>query len=196
MRTDLAEAIRKNERAFFGHGSSVKHAEKCLNADETVIYAVPCQRVKFPQAELKPDAYELDGKEQVIFFLTDKRMITYYRVLFTEKVEQFPISEMREFQIVRSKLASGSKVRIVTLTKILDLNILNRDAAEKLVEILSSIKSSNTSTIQSEKTIKHQVPIDKKECLRLIEDLSKMCDMGILTDKEFKTKKQELLNRL
>lgn len=196
MRKDLEEVLKNNERAFFGHKSSVKRAERCLNTDETVVYATPCQYIKCPAVELKPDAYELDGKEPVIFFVTDKRMIVYYHVLFTEHVEQFPISEMREFQILRNKLASGNKVRIITLTKTLDLNILNRESAEKLVEILSRIKSSNVASLQPEKVIMTTEHIDKKECLRLIEDLSKMCDMGVITDKEFKTKKQELLNRL
>ena len=140
MRADLERAANENKNDLSGYRKSVDRVEKYLQSDEEVLYISSCQFTEFPSDSLKIDTFKFDGKELVLFVATTKKILVYYKLLFNEKIKQFPVDEIKEFQVAKSKIAASTKFRITTLTTEFDLGIVRKDSAEKLEKVLSDYK--------------------------------------------------------
>lgn len=144
MREDIKVALNKNKeinRMFstFGFKKNYERIENYLSEDETVLY-IRNGNVKINnQGELKENAFSIKDKQPVILAITDKRVMIYYRILFDEKLEQIPISDLRSFDFKRNGLTS-SVFRITGLTKSVDLDLTcNADEVKLLNDILSEL---------------------------------------------------------
>jgi len=144
MRVDIKAALDKNKeinRIFstFGFKKNYERIENYLSEDETVLY-IRNGNVKIDnQGKLKENAFSIKGKQPVILAITDKRVMIYYRILFDEKLEQIPISDLRSFDFKRNGLTS-SVFRITGLTKSVDLDLTcNADEVKLLNDILSNL---------------------------------------------------------
>lgn len=187
MRADLERAANENKNDLSGYRKSVARVEKYLQSDEEVLYISSCQFTELPSDSLKIDTFKFDGKELVLFVATTKKILVYYKLLFNEKIKQFPVDEIKEFQVAKSKIAASTKFRITTLTTEFDLGIVRKDSAAKLEKVLSDYKKRNFVALHSDTA---------SNPFEAVERLSQMLDNGIITKTEFEEKKAELLKRI
>lgn len=144
MRKDLEQAIAENKKAnklysTFGFRRMFSNVEKYLQHDENVLYARNANVQMDSSAALKPDAFFIRKKQPSIVIITDKRFLVYHRILPNEKLIQFPLEEIRSCDF--SKDITSSKVRIVTLTKSIDIDLsCNSSEFELLNQVIAKAK--------------------------------------------------------
>lgn len=144
MRADIKEALDKNKKAnkifsTFGFKKNYERIENYLMEDETVLYIRNGNAKIDYHGELKENAFSIKDKMPVILAITDKRILIYYKVLFNEKLEQIPISDVRSFDFKRNALTS-SIFRITGLTKSVDFDLTcNANEVKLLNDTLASL---------------------------------------------------------
>lgn len=189
MRSDIKRALENSGAVTLGFKGSLKKIEAYLDQDEEVFYMISTNATMNPGDKFVVDNMVIKGKEPVVFVITDKRVILYFKVLFSEKFEQFPINEIREYKFVRNSMV-GSKLRVITLTKTFDLDLnYKQETIDIINQVLSSVKGKNDASTKDKKT-------EDEGIIESIKNLSKLKDAGILSEEEFRDKKKELLDRI
>ena len=194
MREDIERLIKDNKIFLFGSKSSIKRLEQIMSEEEKVLFLIPGNATMEPENEMKVDVLSIANKEPIILAITDRRTILIRKVLTNEKIEQFPNKEIREHRILRDGLVGG-KLRIVTLTRTFDIDLnCKKELVNRIDGILQKVESSSH--------VKHSQNSDKGRdkkagsAIKQIEELAKLRDKGIITELEFKSKKEELLKRI
>lgn len=195
MRHDIKQALDKNKEInkFFttmGFKKNYERIEKYLSGDEEVLYARNGNvRMDF-SGELKESGFSIKDKSPVIFMITNKRLLIYFKVLFEEKLEQVPISEIRTFDFKRNSMTT-SVFRITSLTKTVDIDLT---CQAKEVEYLNDVleMAINKSKVGSTETIDR----GSEDTIETIKKLAELKENGILTEEEFQQKKTELLSNI
>lgn len=137
MRDDIRRALKRNKEAnklftTIGFKKNYERIGKYISADEEVLY-IRNSNVKMDNPEeLKESTFSIKDKLPVIFAVTDKRILIYFKILFDEKLEQIPISDLRSFDFKRNGLTS-SVFRITGLTKSIDLDLTCNAGEVKLL---------------------------------------------------------------
>lgn len=189
MRNDIERLIKENKVNTFGFKSSIKRLESILSSEEKVLYLVSGNATMNPSSKMEVDILSIKDKEPVIMALTDQRIILIFKILMSEKIEQFPNREIREHRLIRNGLI-GSKLRIATITRVFDIDLsFKKDSADRIEQVLQEIERTSNVTVPSENK-------ERVDAIEQIEKLSKLRDAGILSEEEFKIKKEELLKRI
>lgn len=194
MRDDIKKALDKNKeinRLFttLGFNKTYENLEKFLSSDETVLY-VRNANVKINNTDdLKENAFSIKDKVPAIVAVTDKRVLVYFKILTNEKLEQFPIDEIRSLDFKLNTLHS-SVFRIISLTKSIDIDLTSkREEVEYLHNVLSGLVKNKSQSQEINNSSTTDIP-------QMLRELSKLRDDGILTDREFENKKLELLSKI
>lgn len=195
MRHDIKQALDKNKEInkFFttmGFKKNYERIEKYLSGDEEVLYARNGNvRMDF-SGELKESGFSIKDKSPVIFMITNKRLLIYFKVLFEEKLEQVPISEIRTFDFKRNSMTT-SVFRITSLTKTVDIDLT---CQAKEVEYLNGVleMAINKNKVGSTEVIDR----GSEDTIETIKKLAELKENGILTEEEFQQKKTELLSNI
>ena len=189
MRNDIEQLIKENKINTFGFKSCIKRLESILAAEEKVLYLVSGNATMDPKSKMEVDVLNIKNKEPVVLALTDRRIILIFKILMSERIEQFPNREIKEHRIIRNGLV-GSKLRIATITRVFDIDLsYKKDTTDKLEQILQVIERNPDNTV-APKNNDVDGPIEQ------IEKLAQLRDSGILSEEEFKDKKEELLKRI
>lgn len=195
MRHDIKQALDKNKEInkFFttmGFKKNYERVEKYLSGDEEVLYARNGNvRMDF-SGELKESGFSIKDKSPVIFLVTDKRLLVYYRVLMDEKLEQVPISEIRSYDFKRNSM-STSVFRISSLTKTMDLDLT---CHAKEVKYLNSVLDDAMNKSKEDKS--KDVDNSSEEVIKIIKKLAELKEEGAITEEEFQQKKSKLLSKI
>lgn len=195
MRHDIKQALDKNKEInkFFttmGFKKNYERIEKYLSGDEEVLYARNGNvRMDF-SGELKESGFSIKDKSPVIFMITNKRLLIYFKVLFEEKLEQVPISEIRAFDFKRNSMTT-SVFRITSLTKTVDIDLT---CQAKEVEYLNGVleMAINKNKVGSTEVIDR----GSEDTIETIKKLAELKENGVLTEEEFQQKKTELLSNI
>lgn len=195
MRRDIKQALDRNKQInkFFttvGFKKNYEKIEKYLSGDEKVLYARNGNVRMDYSGELKQSSFSIKDKSPVIFMITDKRLLIYFRILFDEKLEQIPIKEIRSFDFKRNAMSS-SVFRITTLRKTVDIDLTNNAEEVKYLNsviegMLNKSKEEGTSNISNK----------SEDTTNIIRNLAQLRKEGILTEEEFQQKKADLLSKM
>ena len=195
MRDDIKKALDKNKEinklfTTLGFNKTYENLERYLSPEETVLY-VRNGNIKINNTEnLKENAFSIKDKVPAIVAVTDKRVLAYFKVLTNEKLEQFPIVEIRAYDFKLNSLHS-SVFRITSLTKSFDIDLTpKKEEVEYLHNVLNGvIKKTNSEKQEISNSGTTDIP-------QIIRELSKLRDDGILSDEQFENKKLELLSKI
>lgn len=195
MRADLEKAFKDSKANMIGFKGSVKSLEKYLSDEEDILFATTGNADLNPVDELIVDNLSAKGKEPIVLVITNKRILLYYKLMFNEKFEQFPVEEVREHNIVRNSLV-GSKLRVCTLTRTFDVDLkCKKELIEKVENVFQTIKK-NDITGSWEAKDKPTEPQNDNEAIEKLEKLARLRDTGAITENEYNNKKEELLKRI
>lgn len=127
MREDIRLALDNNKKAnklfnTLGFKKNYERIGEYISNDEEVLYIRNGNVKTNNVGELKESAFSIKDKSPVILAVTNKRVLIYFKILFDEKLEQFPVKEIRSFDFKRNGLTS-SVFRITSLTKSVDLDL-------------------------------------------------------------------------
>ena len=182
MRQDVEEAIRKFNIATLENKKRIERAVDSLWDDETVIYIAPTNAI------VKEVNSKKEEKIPGIFIFTNKRVVFYYKVLFTEKVDTFEISEIKSIKCSGTGL-TGGHIKVHTVVKSID--ILTTYDKVKIKEIQELFDK--TIYEYKNKTNNHngtQPNLSEADELRKYKSL---LDDGIISQEEFDIKKKQIL---
>ncbi len=146
MRLDIQKALDKNKEVnklftTFGFKKNYERIGDYLRDDETVLYARNGNVKMNNNGDLKESGFSIKDKSPVIIVVTDKRVLIYFKVLLDEKLEQFPIGEIKSFDFKRNGLTS-SIFRVTTLIKSVDIDLTCSAGEVKLLNnVLSELIS-------------------------------------------------------
>ena len=190
MRKDIQNLLKKNKILTLGFKKSYLGLERYLKDDEEVLYICNSNVLFNNSEELKVNIASGKGKKPVVFAITDKRLVIYFKVIGTEDFKQIPGKEIREYRFKHMK-GFGSVVRIIALTQSFDLDLnWKKETLEAVTNALESLihKENVIKTIVSENNSND--PLDN------IRNLAKLRDEGIITETEFESKKTELMSKI
>lgn len=144
MRNDIEKVIKDNKVNTFGYKGSIKRLEQLLSLDEKVLYIMSGNVSLDPGEKMEVDILSIKDKEPAILAITNIRIILIFKILMSEKIEQFPIKEIREHRIVRNGL-SGGKLRISTLTRKFDIDLnYKKETADTIDRVLMELEKGDS----------------------------------------------------
>ncbi|MDP4177569.1 MAG: SHOCT domain-containing protein [Bacillota bacterium] len=189
MREDLERAMKQTKTSFIFQKGVLEKVNDMFEENEEVLFVICANMnlvVKGVHSIIKP--MELKNKKSGVFVITTKRVFHYQKILFQVKYEQISVADINSVEFIKGMIFSV--LRISANTKIMELDIgavdgkLALNIANKVVNDRGSVNQSNV-TINNSQGIK-----DK------IKDLKELLDDGLIDEKTFNDKKEELLKNL
>lgn len=182
MRDDVKQALAQFEVKTFGNQKNIEQAERLLDANEHVLLAMPTNLIITTTNTRKKE--KLPG----VVFLTNRRFLFHYKVLFNSSTEIVPLEEIRAFNSSGNGI-TGGHVEIHTLTKTYDMLVsYNQSIMQKIQNTFESAKNSAS--------LNNQGNVQQPDVFDQIEKLAALKEQGILSEEEFQQKKTELLSKL
>lgn len=198
MREDTQKALKEYEVSSFLFKKEIEEAEKLLSENERVIivlttnfsitYPDPTKRVACPG----------------IVFLTDKRMIVFYKDYKDDATDITPIAEFKSVIHVKDPANHANHIQVHTKEKIYDFLAMpkvkafslssQRDIDKKALHMYHAFlyaQNPNDFENGADKNTERVADIPEQ-----IEKLAALKEKGIITEEEFQAKKSELLARL
>lgn len=182
MREDSKRAFDNCGVFYVGYKSQIKEAEKLLYDNENVLFATPTNFAYAPTDQSKPISC------QGILYLTDKRIVIYYRPAFKSYSLIMPVEDVVNFEFITAGMANH--IQAQTLNAVCDFTVTNNAVNAQLIykiflAVLEQYKPQN---------VPDDIP--QNDTIDQIEKLAVLKDKGIITDEEFQSKKKELLSRI
>ncbi len=169
MRKDMEEALEKFQVKTFGNKKNIERAESELMDDEKVLFIIPTNAT-----------------------ITTKRFLflyKVYKVLLSHNIETGTLDTINSINCSGNGLTTGH-VQIHTITKSYDI-IVSYKKNYKNDTFLSAKETYDNNLRANDSS-----SIGNTDIVAQIEKLSELRDKNILSEKEFETKKAELLSRL
>lgn len=193
MREDIQKVLQEYEISTFLFKSNIEEAEKLLNENEKIILVLT---TNFNIICSEP---EKNASGSGVVFVTDKRMILYYKPLHEGIADIVQLKDIDNIKLLPNVINNGNHLQVYTQDKSYDFTVVPKQKAFKLSSaaslanavnkiynaFLSAVNKENKKDTENSSDIPEQ-----------IEKLSELRDKGILTDEEFQTKKTELLSRI
>ena len=198
MREDTQKALKEYEVSSFLFKKEIEEAEKLISENEAVIivlttnfsitYPDPTKRVACPG----------------IVFLTDKRMIVFYKDYKDDVTDITPIAEFKSVIHVKDPANHTNHIQVHTKDKIYDFLAMpkvkafslssQRDIDKKAMHMYHAfLYAQNPDGFENNTAENNNQSADIPE---QIEKLASLKEKGILSEEEFQAKKSELLARL
>lgn len=186
MRKDIEEALEKFQVKTFGNKKNIERAESELKDDEKVLFIIPTNATITTVNIRKKES--LPG----VFILTDKRFLFLYKVLLSHNIETGTLDTINSINCSGNGLTAGH-VQIHTITKSYDIIVSYK---KKIIKMIHDTFLSAKETYDNNLRANDSSSIGNTDIVAQIEKLSELRDKNILSEKEFETKKSELLSRL
>ncbi|MGL4485316.1 MAG: PH domain-containing protein [Anaerovoracaceae bacterium] len=136
MREDVKKAIQDFEIKTFGNFKNIEKAENLLSNDEKVLYVAPTNIVVTSINTKKKE------KSPGVIFLTDKRVLFSFNILFSSQTEVFSLDEIRSINCYGNSLLGGH-VEIHTIVKTFDFLVsYKNDMLQKIRQTFENAKKS------------------------------------------------------
>lgn len=185
MRDDIIQALEKFEIKTIGNKKNIEKAETLLNASEKVLFVTPTNFVVTTTNTRKKETFP------GVVFLTDQRVVFSYQIMFSSSTESMALDEIRSINSNTNGI-TGGHVELHTMTKSYDILVsYKRDMVQKIVQVFENAKKDFVVVASNGST-----PSQGNSILEQIEKLSDLNKKGIITDEEFKAKKEELLTKI
>jgi len=179
MRDDIRKALAEYEINTFGQKKQLERAETQLDPDEIVKFIVPTVVTVSSANTRKKD------KNAGVVVLTDKRVLITSQIAFNHSSETVLFHEIRSVNSGGDGV-SGGHIELHTLTKTITFIVTyKKDMVRRIAQAFEAVAGSPSAPAAPQADV-----------LAQIEKLSELKEKGILTEDEFKAKKDELLARL
>lgn len=182
MREDSKRAFDNCGIFYLGYKSQIKEAEKLLHDNENVLFATPTTFAYSPADQTKPIAH------QGILYLTDSRIVIYYRPAFKSYSLEIPLEDVISSQTLFT--VAANHIQISTINSVCDFTITTNVVNAQLIYNIF---------LAAFEPYKPQNALDaapQGDVLSQLEKLASLKDKGIITEAEFNSKKADLLARL
>jgi len=185
MRNDIIQALDEYEIKTTGNKKNIEKAEALLSSNEKVLFVTPTNLVITATNTRKKE------KLPSVVILTDQRILFYYQIMLSSSTEVIALDEIRSINSNTNGM-TGGHIELHTMTKSYDILVsYKRDMVQKIVQVFEKAKKDFAASANAPTSTARNNSI-----LEQIEKLSDLNKKGIITDEEFKTKKEELLAKL
>ena len=186
MREDTLQIIEEYSIKTAGNKKNIEKAEVLVSPDEKIFFIAPTNMIITTNNTRKKE--KLPG----VIILTDQRVLFYYQIMFNSSTEIIPLNEIRSINAKTNGLTAGH-IELYTMTKSYDILVsYKRDMVQKIVRTFE--KAKNEFSVSTGEVSKDSV--QNNNAVEQIEKLFELNQKGILTDEEFKIKKEELLKKI
>lgn len=185
MRDDIMRALKEFEIKTFGNKRNIEKAEARLSASEKVLFISP--------TNIEITATNTRKKEMLpgVIILTDQRVVFNYQIMSSSSTEIVALDEIRSINSNTNGM-TGGHIELHTMTKSYDILVsYKRSMVQKIVQVFEDAKKDFTASASE-----GAMPSQGNSILEQIEKLSDLNKKGIITDEEFRVKKEELLARI
>ena len=184
MRTDTLQVLKEYNIKTIGSKKNIERVEELVHKDERILYISPTSLVINYVNTRKKE--KLPG----IIVLTNNRVLFSYQIMFNTSTEIISLDEIRSINSKTNGL-SGGHIELHTITKTYDILVsYKRDIVQKIVQTFEAAEKTFRNAASSNTLMQGENLLEK------IEKLHELNQKGILTDEEFKKKKEELLSKL
>lgn len=184
----IEEAIEKSGTKNILAKASTKYAQKMIQADEEVLYAINTNVViednnKTLINKKIGGAFNLKGAINGVIAITDKRIFFCNSTLGSTNLKQILIKDIQSIDENINGLTKTGQLRICGITDTFLINIYKENIGEEIKQIIYNLQTQDNYSNYSN-NISQADEIMK---------FKKLLDEGIITQEEFERKKQELL---
>lgn len=152
-----------------------KQAKEHLETDESIIAVV--------LGQYEGEMFGQDTLRTGIFIATVEKIVLYCKTLFGYELEVFPYSNISSIEM--GKGAGGYSIKFFASNNAVRMKWIRTGDVQQFIEYVRS---------KIEKTTQEDTPtVDIPDQIRKLAELK---NQGILTEKEFESKKKELLAKL
>ena len=128
-----------------------------------------------------------------ILVCTNKRLIFINKGVFNLKVEDFPLNNVSSIQYETGMIFG--KITIFASGNRAEIDNIEKKRTRTFAEYARSKISANSSTDQPQSTTQASVAVDSADVMiEKLEKLAALKDRGVLTEDEFLTQKEKILN--
>lgn len=184
----IEEAIEKSGTKNILAKASTKYAQRVIQPDEEVLYAVNTNVViddvnKTLINKKLGGAFNLKGAINGVIVITDKRILFCNSIMGSTNQKQILIKDIQSIDENINGLTKTGQLRICGITDTFLINIYKKNVAEEIKQVIYNLQTQvshsnyTSSTSQADEIMKFK----------------KLFDDGIITQEEFEKKKQELL---
>lgn len=181
----VKEAIRKSGTYNLLAPGSTKEAERQLQDNETVLFAINSNISVLPvNASLEIDLFKIKDKLNGVFVITDKRIFFSSSILYNKQTKEINLCDITSVDDKTNALGM-SKIRISGLTEmfVIDVNKKTLQALKDSLHHAQNLSSENSATKKV-----------NAEYIDELERLAKLLKNNIITQEEFEAKKKQLLD--
>ncbi|WP_255448754.1 MULTISPECIES: PH domain-containing protein [unclassified Apibacter] len=180
MRKDVEKIINEYRISTLFNKKKINRAVEQLRSDETVLYIAPTNAKIYTGSKKK----RFPG----IFVFTDKRVFVYSKILFNVRMESFNLIDLDSIDSFSNGL-TGSKIKLNSNTKSIEVLVSYKSSvATKLIGIFDTAMNN----AKNKNNLSH--PINEfKSGADEISKFAELLEKGIITNEEFKAKKNQLL---
>ena len=198
MREDTQKALKEYEVSSFLFKKEIEEAEKLISENEAVIIVLTTNfSITYPDPTKRVDC-------PGIVFLTDKRMIVFYKDYKDDVTDITPVSEFKLVRHVKDYTNNTNHIQVHTKDKVYDFLALpkvkafslssQKDIDQKAMHMYHAfLYAQNPDGFGNKAAGNNNQSSDIPE---QIEKLASLKEKGILSEEEFQAKKTELLSRL
>ncbi len=185
MRDDIMRALEEFEIKTIGNKKNIEKAEALLSASEKVLFISPTNLIVTTANTRKKE--NLPG----VVILTDQRVVFNFQIMFSSSTEIVALDEIRSINSNTNGM-TGGHIELHTMTKSFDILVsYKRDMVQRIVQVFETAKKDYVASASG-----GAMPSQGNPILEQIEKRSDLNKKGIITDEEFRGKKEELLAKI
>lgn len=179
---NLKEALKQSGSITFLNGGNIKEAEKRIQKDETLLYAlITCISSVLVNGQLNTN-FTLKNKDSGVFVITNKRIFFAQSILGSSKFKEI---QLENIQSIDSAKNIDAKIRICGITEMFVLDVKRKQVNE--IECILNQAITNLKSYEGNDNTKSLSNYDQ------LKQLKNLLDDGIITQEEFDAKKKQLL---
>lgn len=183
MREDTQKIIKEFKIKTIGNKTNIEKAESIVDPNENILFISPTNLIM--RENNSKSIVKLPG----IVILTNKRFYFNYHNLFDHSTEILDLNEIRSINSHGNGL-TGGHIEIHSMVKSYDILVsYKKDDIHKIAKIFKEAAAQETNENDTQ-------PVGNEDVFSKIENLSKLMNKGIITEKEFQQKKEELLKQI
>lgn len=120
-----------------------------------------------------------------VLIVTGERVVFYRKGILGEVLETIPLKKITSIE--RKSIMGHRTIRIHTSHDQLEFKTFEKDKEIELIDAIESGRNKNSAVIDSSS---RENPLD------ILKYLSELKDSGVITEKEFKKKKEDILSKI
>lgn len=185
----VEEAIEKSGTKNILAKSSTKKAQKMIQNNETVLYAINTNVLIEDNKETviqngNKGLFSIKNSINGVVVITNKRILFCSSIIGNVNQKQILIKDIKSIDENINGLTKMGQIRICGITDTFLINIYKKNIADEIKQVIYNLQNSEENIRNINNNFSNADEIIK---------FKKLLDEGIITQEEFERKKQELL---